>query len=319
MYDFLECNNNSLNNSFNKDYYQSDDENYSFGEEQKGENFNNYDDNIYWIKGSQKYNQGQLIKNIRDLPTALYTIEALRDKNGNGILFNEKERPLEGILQKDDYYFYTNPNKETDQFTFKDSQNNLLTKRKRGRPGESGDHNKYSDDNLRRKCKHLVLRSLFNFINQKVDEVYGSKIGKGVFTKKLLTLNQKQKSEASIEFNKSFLHKTIGDIFSENISSRYTNFPLTHNKNVVNCLKNDEKESNKNYFRSLFNLTFLDCLKHFRGSEEITSLKGFIGFDSIKENYKEDPEYLESLNYYIMNFEEIINNKRGRKVKRQKI
>ena len=158
----------------------------------------------------------------------------------------------------------------------------------------------------------------YHIKNQKINEAYNGNIGKGIFEKKLLTLNQKQISEASIEFNKNFLDKTIGDIFSEKISSRYTNYQETHNKNVINCLKNDEKKSNRNYFTALFNLNFRDSLKHFRGSERIPLLNGLIGFDIIKDNYRDDPDYLKSLDYYIMNFEEIINNKRGRGKKKVK-
>ena len=33
---------------------------------------------------------------------------------------------------------------------------------------EKGKHNKYSDDNLRRKCKHLILKSMLDFINRKI-------------------------------------------------------------------------------------------------------------------------------------------------------
>ena len=38
-----------------------------------------------------------------------------------------------------------------------------------------------------------------------------------------------------------------------------------------------------------------------------------IGFDNIKSKYENDADYLKSLDYYIMNYEEIMNNKRIRK------
>ena len=44
------------------------------------------------------------------------------------------------------------------------------TGRKRGRAGTKGDHNKYSDDNLIRKVKHLTLKKLLEFINKKIEE-----------------------------------------------------------------------------------------------------------------------------------------------------
>ena len=208
-------------------------------EEQKIENFNNNQNDIKGLQTSYKFT-----KNISEYPTS------------EGILCDEIKKPNNKQELGDNKYsnYFSHPEIDFGKSTSKDLRNNILVKRKRGRPGESGNHSKFSDDNLRRKCKHLVLSSLFSFINQKINALYNNNIGKGIFTKKLLTINQKQKSEASIEFNKEFLFKTIGDIFSENISSRYTNYPETHNKKVINYLKNDEKESNRNYFRALFNL-----------------------------------------------------------------
>ena len=54
-------------------------------------------------------------------------------------------------------------------------------------------------------------------------------------------------------------------------------------------------------------------MKHFRGSEEIEVLKGLTKFNSIKAEFESDEDYLNLLEYYIMNYENIINNKRSKK------
>lgn len=203
----------------------------------------------------------------------------------------------------------------------KTSLNKSLGK-KRGRAIEIGDydHNKFSDDNLRRLCKHLVLKYIQDFINNKIKEKYNNNIGKGIFVLKLLTLNQKQKSNSSVQFNKEFLNKTLGDILSDNISTKYTNYSQNHNKQVINHLKNEKNEEIRDYFNKLFNLTFLDCLKYFRGSDNnISELQGLTKFDVVKNKYKEDKDYFKTLNYYMMNFELIINNKKARKRKKRTI
>ena len=171
-------------------------------------------------------------------------------------------------------------------------------------------HYKFSDNIFKRKVKHLVLKNLLNFINDKISEKFQSKISSGAFIKKLLTINHKQKANVLIKFNQEFLNKSIGDIFSENISTKYTNYPLSHNKDLIQNLLNDEDTNRRIYFNKLFNLTFLDCLKHFRGSEEKEELIGLEGFDSIKKEYEDDMDYLNTLHYHIMNFENIINKKR---------
>ena len=183
------------------------------------------------------------------------------------------------------------------------------------------EHNKFSDDNIRRKCKHLLLKNLLKFINQQIKIIYNGKIGNSIFKKELKIINQKQKSDASIRFNKLFLYKTICDIFSEDISRKYTNLPLNHNKIIINKLMNEEDEYKKMYFVNLFNLKFIQCLKHFIGKEYIPLLDGLKCFNDIKndiiEKYDEDgEEYSQALEYYLNNFENITNNKRPRKLRK---
>ena len=190
--------------------------------------------------------------------------------------------------------------------------------RKRKRPCVNGKtHDKFADDNLRRKIKHLVLESLFIFINNKIKEICKNNNNKGNFEIQLLKINKKQKSEAKIEHDKEFLKKSLGDIFSVNITEKYKNYPLNQNKQIINFLKNTEKFGNPEYFRNLFNLSFLKCLKHYRGDENILELEGLEGIEIIKDKFKEDKDYIKNLEYYIMNFETIINNKKGREFKKK--
>ena len=180
------------------------------------------------------------------------------------------------------------------------------------------EHNKYSDDNLRRKCKHLVLKYLLKFINHQISIIYNGNIGNGVFKKQLQTLNQSQKSDATINFNKMFLNKTLADIFAENISGRFTNFPPQHNKLLIEKLMNENDEEKRIYFNKIFNLTFIQCLKHFIGEIKIDLLDGLKCFEDIKndimENYEDDGlDYYNTLKYYLNNFEVIIYNKKARK------
>ena len=182
------------------------------------------------------------------------------------------------------------------------------------------EHNKYSDDNIRRKCKHLVLKHLLEFLNYKIRNIYNGNIGNGIFKKELQILNQSQKSDATINFNRIFLTKTIGEIFSENISGRFTNYPIYHNKVLINKLMNENDEQKRIYFNNLFNLNFIQCLKHFRGEEKIDLLDGLQCFKDIKndiiDKYEKDgDEYYNTLNYYLNNYERIINNKKSRKRK----
>ena len=187
-----------------------------------------------------------------------------------------------------------------------------LLGRKRKGNSEKSSHSKYFDDNLRNKCKNLVLDSAFKLSNEKIEEKYNGNIGHGIFVKQLLIINQKQKKDSSIQNSKDFMIKTLGEIFSVDISSRYTAYNPDHNNLLIKKLTNEEDEDKKNYFKKLFSITFIDCLKHFRGTQKIEELKGMKGFNDIKSKYEDDTDYLKSLEYYIMNYEEILNKKRAR-------
>ena len=172
------------------------------------------------------------------------------------------------------------------------------------------EHNKFSDDNLRRKCKHLVLKYLMKFINDKILDIYNGNIGKGISEKQLKLINQSQIINCTVNFNKRFLRLKIKDIFSTNISKKYSYFPISHNKILINGLLNEPDENKKYYFTKLFNLEFIECLRTFRGEKHIDILEGFKSFDDIKDEiitkYKDDGEkYYDSIKYYLDNYEKI--------------
>ena len=128
-----------------------------------------------------------------------------------------------------------------------------------------GDHNKFSDDNILRKCKHAVLNCILSFINKKIKIVYSNEDKMILKEKRLLKLKQNQSINSKTNYNKTFINKTIKEIFSENISSKYSRYPPSHNKDIIEMLTNESDDIKKSTFTKIFNLTFLDCLNHFRG------------------------------------------------------
>ena len=185
--------------------------------------------------------------------------------------------------------------------------------RKKKSSGESGKHNKFSNDNLRRKCKHIILDILMEFINKLLEDIYKENLGQGILIKKLFTMNQEQIKNAYIDYNKMFLKKTLGEIFSEDICKRYTNYPQEHNKNLIIRLLNENNEELKNKFTRIFNIKFEDVLRHIKGSEIIKDLEGLKDINEVLKEYEDDPNYYQALNYYVFNFEEIMERKKSRK------
>jgi hypothetical protein len=194
----------------------------------------------------------------------------------------------------------------------------LLNKKRRNKRKNHSDdkkHSKYSSDNTIRKVKHITLENFRNFANENIKVKYNNNIGFGMHRKKLLTINQRQKVNATIEFNKQFMDKKLYEIFSDKISSRYTNFDRDFNKKLINSLMNEKDLEKREYFQKLFNLSFFDCLSHFRGSREIKELAGLKLFSEYISEQNEDEDYKNQLEYYINNLEEILKKKRSRKQK----
>jgi hypothetical protein len=207
-------------------------------------------------------------------------------------------------------YFKTNNNQTVNASTpFK------KLGRKRKSENAKGEHNKFSDDNMRRKIKHVVLKSLMEFINNKIKEVFNGKIGYSILKKELLTLNKEQKSDATVRYNQLFLSKTLNEIFSEDISGRFSNFPSNHNKLLINNLLNGEDENRNIYFRKLFGLTFIQCEKYYIGIIDIPELEGMKRFNEEKKELEDgqEEEYIEILEYKLKNFEELMKKKKSRK------
>ena len=215
-----------------------------------------------------------------------------------------------------------NGNKESKKRGRKRKRSDINESDKKEKNKNSNTHDRYSDDNMRKKCKNIILKFALEFLNKKIKEQYDGNIGKGKFRKELKILNQDEKVNSTVNIEKSFLTKTLKDIFSENISARLSNFPKSHNKILIESLIEEKDEEKKQYFIKLFNITFLDCLKYFRGEESgIGELEGFKTISSIKETLVEEHggEYFDLFMYYLKNFKDIIESKKARNKKKLKI
>ena len=175
-------------------------------------------------------------------------------------------------------------------------------------------HTKYSCDNLKRECKHLVIENVMKFINNKIYEVYNGYIDNGLLKKKLFKLNQSQKTNSDVEFNKIFINKTLKEILSQNITKQFTLYEKDHNKKVIDKIILEKKE----IFEKIFNLTFIQCVDHFIENKKIEELNGLTLFSELKKQiinkYENDGEsYYENLRLFLKSFENKINRAKSRK------
>lgn len=209
--------------------------------------------------------------------------------------------------------------------TIIEKKRNKCGRKRKGENNNDNRHDKFSDDNARRKFKRIVFSHLREYINKQIKIKYNGKIGKGIFKKELYTLKQEQISNSNVIYNILLLKKTLREIFSEKISGRIKNYPEDHNKIIIEGLINEKDEEKKIYFQNLFNLTFSDCLEYLRGDkyfEQLNGLELFSEFNEIKQKYlveyKDGEEYVKLLKYYSKEYETIIKKKNPRKLSKNK-
>ena len=193
---------------------------------------------------------------------------------------------------------------KTDYSTIKETKNNNFI------------NEIYIPDIFVKKIKMLVLKKSYNFINEKIIKIFNNNIGKGICIKQLLPINKFVLYHSSVEEDKEFLNKKLKEIFSS-ISNKYTSVLNTKNKNLIDDLINLEEHGK--YFKELFELSFLDCLEHIRGTKNSELLDELPKIDDIINNEGILDE--DEINIYkdvINNYELIIEKKKKRRTKKTK-
>ena len=194
------------------------------------------------------------------------------------------------------------------------SENHLGKKRKNINSNKKQrKHTKFSEDNLQRKCITIIIHNTLEFINKKIKKIYNGNIGNGTNCKKLVSIQIKP-NYFTIDFIKNLLHKTLGEIFSDNISSKYTNYFPNYNDLMIKKLLNEKDQDKRTYLEKLFDITFIQCVKKFVGIYNSEELDGFITFNEYKDKLNQDPEYLKAFKDYLINFEENIGRKKSKNV-----
>lgn len=231
--------------------------------------------------------------------------------------FDNKIDDYESKKNSSNYFYQDSIKEENDEPNFHELKSNLIIKKKkvgRKRKLDYEDNHKITNDNMIRKCKHLVINNCIEFLNFQIKKIYHNNIGEGILIKKILDINQIQKSDNKLESTKLFLNKKLSEIFSVDISSKYTSFLPDHNKILISRLLNEEDIEKREKFQKIFNLTFADCIQLCLGNNnKYIEFEGFPVLDEIKDELNEDNEYLEKIKNFLLNFEDIIKHKKPRK------
>jgi len=167
-----------------------------------------------------------------------------------------------------------------------------------------------NERNKIRKLKNFTRDSILKYANKKILKTFNYDIGNGINKKELLKIDPKYFNNNKADFNKQLLEKTLGEIFSQNISTKITNYPKDFNKELINKLLNEEDLKKRKIFENLFSKTFLDCIDHIIGKKKFNELTGLEKCFENKINLKENREEFKDL---LNNFEDTISSKKPRK------
>ena len=164
-------------------------------------------------------------------------------------------------------------------------------------------------DNEIKKGRNILLNSIFRFVNKKIRIIFNNDIGKGISIKQFVKISKKELNHSNVEFDKNYLNTKLKEIFSGDISGKFTNFLINKNEKLLQHLIKID------YFKELFELTFLQCIEHINGTKFIPLLEGFETLDEIllneEEKLKEND--IENYKYIIENYKQCVENKFSRK------
>ena len=261
------------------------------------------------ISGNQSYDGHHiLITGEREMDINIFNNNSLENTNET----NEKGNTIE-LSEKMNNDSEKGPNKREKKIMGRKKNRGKLDEN--GNIIESGKHNEFANDNTIKKIKVFIRNGLQAFSNKKIVQKEG--LRQGILNNILMKMNQKRIAKSNAENNKKFLSITVGELLSDDIK-KGINLPKDHNKNIVQYLTKKYKD-----FEIFFSLTFLDCLKYFRGEtiEKQEYLEGMKKYSQIKDDiiYKKGQEYADHLFKFLKSYEDIINNTKSRQRKNKKI
>ena len=227
------------------------------------------------------------------------------DKQIENINIEESEEIESKINNNNDTININTPN-----IPEKNSEDTNLNK-KRNRD-KNINNKKINFDKIIRRIKMSILDAIIRFINHKIEIDNNYDNVKGI----ILSINKKELSHSNVEENKKFLKKNLEEILATNISKKYTNYIPTHNIELIQDLIINKGED----YKKIFELTFLQCVEYIRGTKNISILDGLDKIDDIIniEEQKMDKDEIENFVDFIMDYENIIDRKKGRNSKNQK-
>ena len=180
-------------------------------------------------------------------------------------------------------------------------------------------HTKYNRDNIITKIKRNLYNNFLEFINEKIKLSDNKEIKKI----KLKKINGEVIKISSREGNLNLLKKTLKEILSERLSSKYKKYisiNCNYNKEKINYIFNSNEEELKNILnKNLREILFIYCNNNVE-NEDFEDFEKFKRLKDDIEKFKNKNEKEEYINLYenaAYNFEKIIKGIHPRKSRKR--
>ena len=233
------------------------------------------------------------------------------------------------------------PKNENTEIGCKNFQNfeikNQCGRKKLGDKSER-DHTKDSFDNVVKKVKGDIFTKALSFLNQVLDIIISSDRKKALMKK--VRNNQREPENKDLlkgleyniinilkkDFNLELLDMSLKELFSQNISRRYTAFNQDSNKVIIDIISVEER--NNDIINYVFELKFIEWLNYFTHKTELEFLdkiekENNIKFERAEVLLKEvgdiyDGYYFSNYLFHLYNYKWWFEVKNGRNSKKSK-
>lgn len=165
--------------------------------------------------------------------------------------------------------------------------------RKRGRDPKNSSrlarHSGLSADNIKTSIKVKIHQVVLNLLNSKFSNTRSKK-------KLLQKIVKKETNKKSIEYFKKWLNTPASQIFSIEISEKCKNFEKAHNKNIIQNILDENKETELILF---LNKKMGEYFEVFVKNEEKKDFEKMEKLDKVKENFKIKKISQEKIDKYV--------------------
>ena len=193
-------------------------------------------------------------------------------------------------------------------------------------------HTKFSEDNMMRKIKNKIIESSRLLANKLfMEELIEVKEKKHYLNcKEFRKIKGSFSQELNIKFNLYFYHMKIKDIFSLELSHKYTALENHSNKELIDFIFSDERKNNFEKtkkildmpFHKYYHEIFLNEDKNWKEYYEIENDDNTYQIDSVLKNLEEKPEeneenneiYSQKINNLAHHYEDFFLSKKTRNV-----